>query len=214
MTHALLATVGIAALTAVALTRTDTVREVDFIGEVQAVSFGPGWRMTGAVLSGGGRRADAKVGPQTIMLTDGTELRVPPDTPGGNLCLALIHPSQVGDVAGEPSVTDVEEIPKFEGWWDWSMPCVVMGETTETGEVAWFQVLAVVPQNGDLLAEVGSVIGLDFEEGAVYTSDGLRFPLAAKDSDCGEPLNSVALMTALADWTTGEVVALRCHFAA
>lgn len=186
--------------------------EIDFIGEVESVSFGDEWQMEGGVLGDGGPDAVTTVGPQTINLSAGETLNVPSGTGGGNLCLQLIHPQQVSKITGEPSVTEVEEIPSYEGWWDWSVLCVVMGQTSDTGDVSWFEVLAVTRFDGVQLAEVGEVAGLNFEQDSIVTSRGFRFALKTENSDGGEGLDQVEAMHALADWSTGDVVGLRCVF--
>lgn len=211
---ALAGVVLVVALIVVALNRSEgQTAAIDFMGEVESVTFGDGWEINGGVLGGGGPDSPITVGPQTVTLVGGDVLTVSSGTPGGNLCLELVHPEQVPEIAGEPSVTDVEEIPMYEGWWDWTIPCVVMGQVKDTGDVAWFQVLAVSEFDGMKVAEVGQAARIDFEQDTVVTSSGFRFNLRPDKSDCGEGLDDVAAMYALADWTSADVVGLRCAFA-
>jgi hypothetical protein len=170
---------------------------VDFVGEVERVDFDPSWAMDRSEDGGirGGPDGDLTLGPQLIVLTNGDQLDVPADTPGGIYCTELYHPS-----LGFFGVDTGNEY------------CLIMGQRTTGGEVAWFEVIDSETYDGRALADVGYVAAMDTTANTLITTDGFEFVLVADESDCGEPLGATAAMRALADWTTGEVVALICLF--
>lgn len=199
-------TVALIALLAVALSGCsgeDPVVEkrgmVDFIGEVERVEFGPTWaidRPEGDVT--GGPDSATTVGPQLIVLANGDQLDVPAETPGGVYCAELYHPSLHFGFEVDPK--------------NWFSHCVVMGQRTAGGEVAWFEIRRIRTYNESALVDVGYVAEMDTTANTLTTTDGIEFVLTADESDCGEPLGVTAAMRALADWSTGEVVTLICLF--
>ena len=167
---------------------------VDFIGEVVSVEFDPSWVLNPPTVAfaGGGRDSYVTVGPQTIALGNGASLYVPARTPGGNFCTELIPP---------PS-------KKYEDEFH-STTCVVMGQLTEQGEVAWFQVLQTTTNKGRELADVGWVTSIDTSDQVVMVETGFEFPLGTQEPDCVR--GSLGLL-ARVDWSTGEVVSLECIY--
>ncbi len=203
----------LAGLLVLALSSTETPAEtVDFIGEVESVTFGPEWHRSGGALAGGGPEGQLLVGPGEITLVGGQGLEIPPDTPGSNYCLALIHPDDVPGIVGFDSVTDAQEIPRFIPGVNWSGPCVVMGKYDDAGLVSWFDVLPAVEYGGAELGELGSVDHVDFDQHTVLTFEGLIFELRTDTSECGRDLEGAVGLRALVDWHTGDVVALLCAF--
>ncbi len=184
---------------------------IDFMGQVAGVDFSDTWSIEppAVALTRGGPSGEVRVGPQDIALVGGPMLRVPANTPGGNWCLDLIHPSQVADITGQAFAT-VDDVPRFERGTDWTAPCVIMGRYAPDGTVAWFQVLEIAEANGIDLAVVGDVREVDNESLSVTTADGYRFDLARVATECGRRPSEVRFLTALADWGTGTVVVLRC----
>lgn len=186
-------------------------KEIDFMGEVAGVEFSEAWVLEPEAVSvaRGGPSSEVTVGPQDIALVGGRILRVPANTPGGNQCLELIHPSLVAGITGEPAAT-VDDVPRFESNYDWTVPCVIMGQLAPDGTVAWFQVLDISSVGGVDLAVVGEVREVDTASLTVTTADGYRFALGSDETDCGQHPSEVRSMNALADWETGIVVVLSC----
>ena len=138
----------------------------------------------------GGPDSATTVGPQLIVLTNGDQLDVPAETPGGVYCAELYHPSlHVG----------FEVDPK-----NWFSHCVVMGQRTAGGEVAWFEIRRIRTYNESALVDVGYVAEMDTTANTLTTTDGIEFLLVADESDCGEPLGVTAAMRALADRAVAE----------
>ena len=173
---------------------------IDFIGEVAHVDFASGWTMDRTDGGGlrGGLDSDTTVGPQRIVLTNGEQLEVPAATPGAVYCAELYHPSLHVGYEVDPDL--------------WESRCVIMGQRTDGGDVAWFQALRIERHNGSPLVDVGYVATMDTTANTLRTTDGIEFPLVAVESDCGLLPGEPAAMSALADWTSGEVVAVICLF--
>jgi hypothetical protein len=87
-----------------------------------------------------------------------------------------------------------------------------MGQTRESGEVEWFQILRTERFYSGNLALVGDVTSVDFNAGILTTFAGVVFHVDAEGSDCGVPLDEAAGVAAYADWTTGSVVHVACLF--
>lgn len=193
----------------------DVARSFDFVGDVVNVEFGSDWSMNppSVALASGDSNPGTTVGPQTIVLGDGQRLHVPAGTPGGNTCLALIHPSQAAGITGDENAT-VKDVPRWETNRDWSLPCVVAGQFADDSTVSWFVVFEVVEYEGAQLADIGSVNPQSLDEGFITTRRGYRVPTTVEHTDCGLPIGEAADTKALLDWTTGEATALVCLFGA
>lgn len=183
----------------------------DFVGQVANVEFGDGWTMDppGVALATGAPDSDVTVGPQTMTLSDGTRLQVNAGTPGGNRCLALLHPSMIGPVTGDPEAV-IHDVPRLASNVDWRSPCVIAGQVNADGAVAWFTILPVTEHEGEQYAELG-VTTRSPVDGVITTSVGYKGHTDTTVTDCGRPIGSVPGARVLLDWATGDVV-LACQF--
>jgi hypothetical protein len=87
-----------------------------------------------------------------------------------------------------------------------------MGELGADGSVAWFEVIDTTTIDGRLLADLGDVAEINVPGRTVTTLDGFEFLLETTETDCGLGPAEVDGVQALADWTTGAVVALICLY--
>lgn len=95
------------------------VFDIDFLGQVNRAEL-TGWTTWGEGGSDGGPLTRDRVGPGHILLTDGTRIVIPPDTPAGSDCDVLTHRDPQDPAA-----------------------CVIAGRLTDNGpEAAWFATLA------------------------------------------------------------------------
>lgn len=204
-----LARLGLAlAVVAVALAGCDGTSGLesdhDFVGRIVGADLSS-WETSDGGLHAGSAEDDFTVGPGVVVLEDGTELVIPADTPGANMCPVL---------AGDR--------------WDGSLPnlCFVVGAYAGDGpEVAWFGLLG---GNPDLPDDHVELIVHDIGSGEVIVDANgrlLSFGLADEIdlSGCVDSPDAATELTELPDApvhygsldvATGQVDAISCGDAA
>ena len=191
-------------------------RQYDFFGVIQTFDL-EGWERSidGFTTGGpesdevviGGPESDELVGPARFVLTDGTEVTVPPGTPGASSCDPLL---QIND----PTVPD---------------ECVIIGKFQGAApKAAWFGLLHTSGELESAQVEEVLVSGLAAirNESGVVTAFGehFLFPLAPTVAfDCLDaPQNPVsadhvslpeaAVHFAEIDLETNEIVGIHCGY--
>ena len=195
-----------------------TFQDGGFFGRVVRVEFGPDWRISpGNVAVTPGAISDTTVGPATLHFEDGTEVWVPPDTPGGNQCVELVRPEDWFAIAGLPDAT-LEQVILYGHLYD----CFLYGALRADGSVAWFDVAEYTA--GDPTARVrvlrrpiAMVSGLIVIEGdlglAVSPEVTVICDPARTFDDWKADLEALAPRTRLEiDVSSGEVVEISCSF--
>lgn len=183
------------------------VFDIDFLGQVNRAEL-TGWTTWGEGGSDGGPLTRDRVGPGHILLTDGTRIVIPPDTPAGSDCDVLTHRDPQDPAA-----------------------CVIAGRLTDNGpEAAWFATLAARDVASGTDSPVAVVDGLQaVQEGAgmlalwggevwlrVELADQVTFgQLCVDAADEPVPAAQVALPPAPAYFTevdlqTNRIVGIDC----
>lgn len=135
----------------------DDVIEPDFIGVLQEV-VGDDWQRSG--LGGNGRGGPSSgrfFGPGTLVLADGAEVVIPPNTPGGSFCLEIpggVTPSR-----------------------NQNARCLIVGELDGEGAAAWFATLPALPSNREGEYLVGSVNDVHDDRIIVQIAGTVHVPL-------------------------------------
>lgn len=146
--------------------------------------------------------SEQRVGPAQFLLSDGTQVAVPSNTPGGSLCAPLAaHP--------DPTMND---------------RCVIIGELVEsTNEAAWFGILdgqvseteVLVPNLIGLRDGVGvlSAFNKEFE---FKLADRVAYRCLDMPSDAGPSqeltLPDAAAYFAAIDLMSHEIVTIECGY--
>lgn len=132
---------------------------IDFLGRVEQAELA-NWVTWGEGKRGGPLTRD-RVGPGEIVLTDGTRVVVPPETPAGRACEVLTH-REVDD----PGL------------------CLVAGQFVDEGpEAAWFATPDVRPGSEDTTVVLDGLVAIRDRGGMVAPSGPdfwLRFELASE----------------------------------
>jgi hypothetical protein len=218
------------------VTRRPTLRQADgrplspqqsadrtFVGVVRNADLADDWAHTRLPAFAYGSEAGRRftVGPATVVLANGRRLRVPYDTPGGNMCIEFLSRDMalLGDewvnATHVPAPTR-ERVRKSMG--QGTRPCVVVGQTDGKGAVAWFMV-ARERRDPDLVA-VGPIVRTAGR--LVVTSIGATFPVDPRAKvECGPFADTVEEVaqedlsdTAFVSVSSSRVAYVQCRFEA
>jgi hypothetical protein len=161
-----------------------------------------------------GAIAGTRVGPATLYLADGRELKVPAETPGGNNCIELIRPEDWKAITGfeNPTPDQLRSLlPPFN--------CFLYGALRSDGAVGWFNVAREYRTGDPTAALLRHPVAMS--SGLLVVDGGLGLVIAADvEVLCGNidsiegwlaDIDDVLSRTVVEiDVTTGEVQRLGC----